>query len=286
MSKPAIALVTGANGEIGRSLLSTLSGSGRFELVTLDLTPLPERCAACLASVHGQHHGPLPARPDRRAPRDRRSCSTSRRCSRRAASVTPSWPTRSTSRARSTSCASRRTSRPASVAAGALPLPELDRRLRPARRRRRSARAACAKSTGTCPSPCTAATSSTASTSAATSRSTTASSARSAGAARLDFRALRFPGPHLRRHGADRRHERLRPRDAARRRAGQAVRVLRGPDARIPFMAMPDAVRAPDLAARRPARGAHARRLQHRRLQRCRPRRSPSACARRSPRPT
>jgi threonine 3-dehydrogenase len=41
MSKPAIALVTGANGEIGRSLLSTLSGSGRFELVTLDLTPLP-----------------------------------------------------------------------------------------------------------------------------------------------------------------------------------------------------------------------------------------------------
>ena len=35
-------LVTGANGEIGRSLLARLGQEGRVEVVTLDLTPLPE----------------------------------------------------------------------------------------------------------------------------------------------------------------------------------------------------------------------------------------------------
>jgi threonine 3-dehydrogenase len=37
-----VALVTGANGEIGRSLLKSLADSGRCKVVTLDLTPLPE----------------------------------------------------------------------------------------------------------------------------------------------------------------------------------------------------------------------------------------------------
>ena len=38
----AMVLVTGANGEIGRSLLRTLAESGGYDVVTLDLTPLPE----------------------------------------------------------------------------------------------------------------------------------------------------------------------------------------------------------------------------------------------------
>ena len=43
MAPPPVALITGANGEIGRSLLERLSAEGRYRVVTLDLTPLPER---------------------------------------------------------------------------------------------------------------------------------------------------------------------------------------------------------------------------------------------------
>src|SRR5690606_10567073 len=42
MSKPVV-LVTGANGEIGRSLLERLHAEGRYQVVTVDLTPLPEK---------------------------------------------------------------------------------------------------------------------------------------------------------------------------------------------------------------------------------------------------
>src|SRR6185437_7058554 len=35
-------LITGANGEIGRSLLETFAREGDYDAVTLDLTPLPE----------------------------------------------------------------------------------------------------------------------------------------------------------------------------------------------------------------------------------------------------
>jgi nucleoside-diphosphate-sugar epimerase len=41
MAKTAV-LITGANGEIGRSLLFSLSKDSRYEIVTLDLTPMPE----------------------------------------------------------------------------------------------------------------------------------------------------------------------------------------------------------------------------------------------------
>src|SRR5438128_1606310 len=41
MNKP-VALITGANGEIGRSLLERLHAEGRYRVVTLDLSPLPE----------------------------------------------------------------------------------------------------------------------------------------------------------------------------------------------------------------------------------------------------
>jgi threonine 3-dehydrogenase len=37
-----VVLVTGANGEIGRSLLQTLAHDGGYDVVALDLTPLPE----------------------------------------------------------------------------------------------------------------------------------------------------------------------------------------------------------------------------------------------------
>jgi threonine 3-dehydrogenase len=37
-----VVLVTGANGEIGRSLLTTLARDGGYDAVTLDLTPLPD----------------------------------------------------------------------------------------------------------------------------------------------------------------------------------------------------------------------------------------------------
>ena len=53
MSKP-VALITGANGEIGRSLITRLADEGRYDVVTLDLVPIAEPYRAkCLASYAG-----------------------------------------------------------------------------------------------------------------------------------------------------------------------------------------------------------------------------------------
>ena len=53
MSKPVV-LVTGANGEIGRSLLGRLNAEGRYRVVTVDLTPLPEAYRGlCLETYAG-----------------------------------------------------------------------------------------------------------------------------------------------------------------------------------------------------------------------------------------
>ncbi len=53
MSKPVV-LVTGANGEIGRTLLQRLHTEGRYRVVTVDLTPLPERYRGfCLETYAG-----------------------------------------------------------------------------------------------------------------------------------------------------------------------------------------------------------------------------------------
>ncbi|MBX3198644.1 MAG: NAD-dependent epimerase/dehydratase family protein [Labilithrix sp.] len=53
MSKPVV-LVTGANGEIGRSLLQRLHTDGRYRVVTVDLTPLPEKYRGlCLETYAG-----------------------------------------------------------------------------------------------------------------------------------------------------------------------------------------------------------------------------------------
>jgi threonine 3-dehydrogenase len=53
MAKTSV-LITGSNGEIGRSLVNALSKDGRFSVVTLDLTPAPEAYrATCAASYAG-----------------------------------------------------------------------------------------------------------------------------------------------------------------------------------------------------------------------------------------
>ncbi|MBX3228570.1 MAG: NAD-dependent epimerase/dehydratase family protein [Labilithrix sp.] len=53
MQKPVV-LVTGANGEIGRTLLQRLHQDGRYRVVTVDLTPLPERYRGfCLETYAG-----------------------------------------------------------------------------------------------------------------------------------------------------------------------------------------------------------------------------------------
>lgn len=53
MSKPVV-LVTGANGEIGRTLLERLHTDGRYRVVTVDLTPLPEKYRGfCLETYAG-----------------------------------------------------------------------------------------------------------------------------------------------------------------------------------------------------------------------------------------
>src|SRR5437763_1047806 len=53
MAKPVV-LVSGANGEIGRALLERLAAEGRYRVVTVDLTPVPERYRAlCLENYTG-----------------------------------------------------------------------------------------------------------------------------------------------------------------------------------------------------------------------------------------
>ena len=49
-----------------------LARDGGYDAVTLDLTPLPDAMRPLvIGELRGQHHGPLPARPARRAPRGR-----------------------------------------------------------------------------------------------------------------------------------------------------------------------------------------------------------------------
>ncbi len=48
----SVVLVTGANGEIGRSLLQTLARSGGYDAITLDLTPLPDSMKSLVAASY------------------------------------------------------------------------------------------------------------------------------------------------------------------------------------------------------------------------------------------
>ncbi len=51
MAKTAV-LVTGANGEIGRALLASLAADGGYSVVTLDLTPLPDAARAFASATY------------------------------------------------------------------------------------------------------------------------------------------------------------------------------------------------------------------------------------------
>lgn len=54
MSTRPVALITGANGEIGRSLVERLHADGRYRIVVLDLTAVPDRVRAlCEAAYTG-----------------------------------------------------------------------------------------------------------------------------------------------------------------------------------------------------------------------------------------
>jgi threonine 3-dehydrogenase len=51
MTKP-VALITGANGEIGRALIKSLAEGGRYDVVTLDLVPLAEPLRPLVAASY------------------------------------------------------------------------------------------------------------------------------------------------------------------------------------------------------------------------------------------
>jgi len=54
MQQAPVVLITGANGEIGRALLERLHAEGRYQVVALDLTALPDRARPyCLESYAG-----------------------------------------------------------------------------------------------------------------------------------------------------------------------------------------------------------------------------------------
>ena len=54
MSTQPVALITGANGEIGRSLVERLHADGRYRIVVLDLTAVPDRVRGlCEAAYTG-----------------------------------------------------------------------------------------------------------------------------------------------------------------------------------------------------------------------------------------
>lgn len=52
MTRP-VALITGANGEIGRALIRSLAEQGRYDVVTLDLVPLAESLRPLVAASYG-----------------------------------------------------------------------------------------------------------------------------------------------------------------------------------------------------------------------------------------
>ena len=185
------ALVTGASGEMGRLLIPALARRGITTVVAMDLAP-------CRPSSRRTARKPLEGSVVdlaamkgllRTFPTDR-TCSTWRRSSPARPRRTRTWPTRSTSRA-PTVCSGSAAKPAGEWRAGARPLPQQHRRLRPARRRdQEPRRAPSRRRSGPSPRRCTAATSSTASWSALTSPT----AHRSATWPALDFRAIRFPG--------------------------------------------------------------------------------------------
>jgi len=111
MAKPVV-LITGANGEIGRSLLKRLHGDGRYRVVT-STHPLPEAYRPLCLETYAGNIMDRYLLDQIAAHHEIEVVFHLARCFPRAASATPSWPIRSTSRERCTCCAWRRTVRPA-----------------------------------------------------------------------------------------------------------------------------------------------------------------------------
>ncbi len=92
--KPAV-LITGANGEIGHGLITALAAEAVQPIVTIDLTPLDPSLTRLVAreftgSILDKGLLERLISPSSRSI----ACSTSRRCSRRAASSRRRWRTR------------------------------------------------------------------------------------------------------------------------------------------------------------------------------------------------
>ena len=192
MTRKPVVLISGAGGEIGHALNPRLAERGRFDVLALDVRPRPRRLAALRGGPRRRHPRSPSARPDGERVRDLRRLPPGRAAldARRVhARDRPRGERRGHAEAASLAIEEARWH----GTPGQVPLPELDRRLRPARleTKRKAGRVG---EDWNVPPPCTAATSSTASTSAATSRATTASSRRRPSRSGVDFRAIRFPG--------------------------------------------------------------------------------------------
>ena len=221
--RPRIALVTGANGEMGHLLLPALRERG-YELVVVDLQPVAaEHAAQCRATVVGSvvDSALMTALVPR--PRARTRCSTWPRSCRPRPRATRTAPTRSTSTRRSTSSASAASRRapsgrdvrflfPSSIAVYGLP----DAAAKAAAGavtetewNRPAGIYGCNKLYGEM---------------IGSYFTDACADGRNAGP-RLSSDPV--PGLDQRRDASVRRHERLRARDGPRRRPGEAVRVLR-----------------------------------------------------------
>ena len=91
--------------------------------------------------------------------------------------------------------------------------------------------------------------------------------ARSAGGARIDFRSIRFPGLISADYAPTGGTSDFGPGMIHAAASNTPYSCFVRPDARIPFMATPDAVRALHRSGQRRSRAPHDVRLQHRRLQ-------------------
>ena len=245
MVRKPVVLITGASGEIGHGLIERLAQDGSRPIITLDLRPLDPPQAA---RVQQQYAGSI--LDDNLLERILAEYEVelvfhlAALLSTRA-EFTPTTAhqvnVEGTLRAARVRPEGRRVARPA----GGVPVPELDRGLRPARPRDQGARRARRRGrSGTRPPRCTAATSSTASTSAATTRGTTSSSRPRTSRARWTSGACAFPGLISAVTVPSGGTSDYAPEMLHAAAQGQPYACFVRPDTRIPFMAMPDGVEA------------------------------------------
>ena len=245
MVRKPVVLITGASGEIGHGLIERLAQDGSRPIITLDLRPLDppqaarvqQQYAGSILDDNAARTDPVRVRgragvPPGRAAVDARRVHADHRAPRQRRGHDPAARVRPEGR---------RVAR----AAGGVPVPELDRGLRPARPRDQGARGhASPRTSGTRPPRCTAATSCTASTSGATTRATTSSSRPRTLSGKVDFRSVRFPGLISAVTVPSGGTSDYAPEMLHAAAQGQPYACFVRPDTRIPFMAMPDGVEA------------------------------------------